>query len=44
MTELSIAELLVILITPFVIVAGVYFLFWVGALGPDPEPEPPNNP
>jgi hypothetical protein len=37
LSELSTPELMVLFLTPLAIVAGVYLLFLVGALGPDLE-------
>ncbi len=43
LAEMSIVEQLVFALTPVVVVIGVYFLFKVGALGPEPTVEPTNH-
>ncbi|HVK15868.1 MAG TPA: hypothetical protein VM533_02905 [Fimbriiglobus sp.] len=40
LSYLSVAEILVFLLTPVAVVVGTFVLFKVGALGPDPEPTP----
>lgn len=42
-SELTVVESLVFLLTPLAVVVGTYLLFKVGALGPDLVPEHPNN-
>lgn len=43
MSEMTTVELLIFFLTPLVVVIGVYFLFWSGALGPDLEPDQSNH-
>ena len=43
LSEMTSVERLVFALTPVAIIVGVYFLFKVGALGPDPSSEQPNH-